>query len=223
MMALLSDATLIVEATATSGTRHQGWEAIRLGRPVLFPKRFLRGQSPAWADEVLRYGAFGFDAGTLPLVLDDLPTRCVGSASRANDLPSLGPWSSIFKPADCPPVLPARHYPGWQCPRVAVRRRGGDVRPSLSRMNETLMSPRGLIGVYWGVLLGISLVAASSATGCCGSRRSVRGGRGCGGGRRGRRGRNGWACRAGPAPRRRARPGPRSRASRSRRSWGGPA
>lgn len=86
-MALLSDATLIVEATANSGTRHQGWEAIRLGRPVLFPKRSLQRQSPGWADEMLRYGAFGFDAKTLPLVLDDLPSRCVGSASRADDLP----------------------------------------------------------------------------------------------------------------------------------------
>ncbi len=86
-MALLSDATLIVEATTNSGTRHQGWEAIRLGRPVLFPKRSLARQSPDWADEMIRYGAFSFDAGTLPLVLDDLPSRCVGSASRADDLP----------------------------------------------------------------------------------------------------------------------------------------
>ena len=86
-MALLSDATLIVEATTKSGTRHQGWEAIRLGRPVLFPKRSLERQSPDWAEEMLRYGAFGFDARTLPLVLDDLPSRCVGSASRADDLP----------------------------------------------------------------------------------------------------------------------------------------
>ena len=86
-MALLSDATLIVEAAANSGTRHQGWEAIRLGRPVLFPKRSLERQSPDWADEMIRCGAFGFDARTLPLVLDDLPSRCVGSASRADDLP----------------------------------------------------------------------------------------------------------------------------------------
>ena len=86
-MALLSDATLIVEAAPNSGTRHQGWEAIRLGRPVLFPKRSLERQSPDWADEMIRGGAFSFDAGTLPLVLDDLPSRCVGSASRAHDLP----------------------------------------------------------------------------------------------------------------------------------------
>lgn len=86
-MALLSDATLIVEATTNSGTRHQGWEAIRLGRPVLFPERTLERQSPGWANEMLRYGAFGFDARTLPLVLDDLPCRCIGAESRADDLP----------------------------------------------------------------------------------------------------------------------------------------
>ena len=33
-MALLSDATIIVEASEKSGTRHQGWEALRLGRDV---------------------------------------------------------------------------------------------------------------------------------------------------------------------------------------------
>ena len=86
-MALLSDATLIVEATTNSGTRHQGWEAIRLGRPVLFPNRALDRRLPDWADEMIRYGAFGFNARTLPLVIDDLPSRCVGSASRADDLP----------------------------------------------------------------------------------------------------------------------------------------
>ncbi len=53
-MALLSDATLIVEAATNSGTRHQGWESIRLGRPILFPKRSLERQSPAWADEMIR-------------------------------------------------------------------------------------------------------------------------------------------------------------------------
>ena len=31
-MALLSDATVIVEAGERSGTLHQGWEALRLGR-----------------------------------------------------------------------------------------------------------------------------------------------------------------------------------------------
>ncbi len=87
-MALLSDATLIVEAASSSGTRHQGWEAIRLGRPVLFPKRsFEAHPPPAWALKMIEYGAFSFDARTLPRVLDNLPYRRVGSAWQSDDLP----------------------------------------------------------------------------------------------------------------------------------------
>ena len=74
-MALLSDATLVVEATENSGTRHQGWEAIRLGRPVLFLQRFLEKTPATWPAEMVEYGAFGFDARSLPRVLDDLPYR----------------------------------------------------------------------------------------------------------------------------------------------------
>ncbi len=84
LMALLSGATLIVEAATNSGTRHQGWEALRLGRSVLFPKRSLERQAPAWADKMIRAGAVGFDARTLPLVLDDLSRRCAGTALPAS-------------------------------------------------------------------------------------------------------------------------------------------
>lgn len=74
-MALLSDATVIVEATENSGTRHQGWEAIKLARPVLFPSRFLNATDARWPRQMVEYGAFGFDARTLPLVLAELPHR----------------------------------------------------------------------------------------------------------------------------------------------------
>ncbi len=67
--------------------RYQGWEAIKLGRPVLFPKRFLARETTSWAAEMERYGAFGFDASTLPLMLDDLPCRTPRAASRADGLP----------------------------------------------------------------------------------------------------------------------------------------
>ena len=33
-MALISDASIIVEASNSSGSLHQGWEALRLGRPL---------------------------------------------------------------------------------------------------------------------------------------------------------------------------------------------
>ena len=74
-MALLSDATVIVEATEGSGTRHQGWEAIKLARPVLFPSRFLNATDARWPGQMVEYGAFGFNARTLPLVLAELPHR----------------------------------------------------------------------------------------------------------------------------------------------------
>ena len=74
-MALLSDATLIVEAGENSGTRHMGWEAIRLGRPVLLLRRFVAAASATWPAEMIKYGAFAFDANTLPRVLDELPHR----------------------------------------------------------------------------------------------------------------------------------------------------
>lgn len=55
-MALLSDATVIVEAGDTSGTIHQGWETLRLGRP-LFVCRAAATIRPKWLDEMEQYGA----------------------------------------------------------------------------------------------------------------------------------------------------------------------
>jgi len=74
-MALLTDATVIVEAAEDSGTRHQGWEAIKLARPVLFPSRFLNATDATWPGKMVEYGAFGFNARTLPHVLSELPHR----------------------------------------------------------------------------------------------------------------------------------------------------
>ena len=74
-MALIADATIIVEATGNSGTRHQGWEAIRLGRPVLFPTSFVAKPVPAWPRQMIDYGATVLDEGTLGRVLDEMPYR----------------------------------------------------------------------------------------------------------------------------------------------------
>ena len=86
-MALLSDATLVVEATQSSGTRHQGWEAIKLGRPVLFLRRFLERTSAEWPREMVEYGAFAFDARSLPRVLDELPYRSAEPTAASGLLP----------------------------------------------------------------------------------------------------------------------------------------
>jgi DNA processing protein len=40
-MALISDATVIIEASDSSGSLSQGWEALRLGRPLFITKAIL--------------------------------------------------------------------------------------------------------------------------------------------------------------------------------------
>ncbi len=56
-MALISDATIIVEAGDTSGSLHQGWEALRLGRPLFIWKSVLSNTQLSWPKKMLRYGA----------------------------------------------------------------------------------------------------------------------------------------------------------------------
>lgn len=56
-MALLSDATVVVEAGEKSGTKHQGWEALRLGRRLFFLEEVASDQSLAWPQQMIGYGA----------------------------------------------------------------------------------------------------------------------------------------------------------------------
>jgi DNA processing protein len=56
-MALVANATVIVEAKEGSGTIHQAWEAIRLGRPLFIMKSILDDKDLRWPDHVLDYGA----------------------------------------------------------------------------------------------------------------------------------------------------------------------
>lgn len=56
-MALLSAATVIVEAGPNSGTRYQGWEALRLGRPLFIPESAVQSADIQWLEELRRNGA----------------------------------------------------------------------------------------------------------------------------------------------------------------------
>jgi len=56
-MALISDATIIVEAKDKSGSLHQGWEALRLGRPLFIWKTILENHTLRWTKEMEKYGA----------------------------------------------------------------------------------------------------------------------------------------------------------------------
>jgi DNA processing protein len=56
-MALLTDATVIIEAGPSSGTVSQGWEALRLGRPLFLLKSIVESKGLTWPAELLDYGA----------------------------------------------------------------------------------------------------------------------------------------------------------------------
>lgn len=72
-MALLTDATVIVEAGEGSGTLHQGWEALRLGRLLFLMESVTRDSRLTWPQEMLRYGAQVLSRSNLDESLADIP------------------------------------------------------------------------------------------------------------------------------------------------------
>ena len=56
-MALVSDASVIVEASDGSGSLSQGWEALRLGRPLFLMASILEQRGLSWPKTMLDYGA----------------------------------------------------------------------------------------------------------------------------------------------------------------------
>lgn len=73
LMALISDATIIIEASEKSGTKHQGWEALRLGRTVFIMENVIKDSSITWAKEMLKYGAEILTNENFKDLLFDLP------------------------------------------------------------------------------------------------------------------------------------------------------
>lgn len=72
-MALISDASIIMEAGNGSGSLHQGWEALRLGRPLFIWSPLMQDYSLNWTEKLASYGAMKF---TDPEeVLDQLPSQ----------------------------------------------------------------------------------------------------------------------------------------------------
>jgi DNA processing protein len=72
-MALLSDATIIVEASEKSGTRHQGWEALRLGRVIFIMKSVIENKELSWPREMVKHGAQELTCELLPSILEFIP------------------------------------------------------------------------------------------------------------------------------------------------------
>jgi DNA processing protein len=83
-MALLSDATAIIEARDGSGSLHQAWEAIRLGRPLFITKTSVDDASLTWPAELLQYGAQVLSNESIELIFELLP---VGDRDEASSTP----------------------------------------------------------------------------------------------------------------------------------------
>ncbi|MBL8739238.1 MAG: DNA-processing protein DprA [Planctomycetes bacterium] len=74
-MALVSDATIIVEAGEGSGTLHQGWEALRLGRPLLLLESLVNRTDLTWPREMMGFGAEMLSRENLDEALAEIPGR----------------------------------------------------------------------------------------------------------------------------------------------------
>lgn len=74
-MALVSDASVIIEASETSGSLSQGWEALRLGRPLFITKAMASDTKLKWPQKMLDYGAQILSDETIEEFLGSLPSR----------------------------------------------------------------------------------------------------------------------------------------------------
>jgi DNA processing protein len=83
-MALLADATLIIDADEKSGTQHQGWEALRLGRPLFFLERLATEKNLSWVQKMRGYGAEVVALDGLDFLREFLPER---NSAEAASLP----------------------------------------------------------------------------------------------------------------------------------------
>lgn len=83
-MALIADATVIVEATDRSGTINQAWDALRLGRPLWLTESLMKNTGLALPAQLAFYGAETLSDATLPLMIAQLP---VGRRDAPAELP----------------------------------------------------------------------------------------------------------------------------------------
>jgi DNA processing protein len=77
-MALVADASVIVESGEGGGSLHQGWEALRLGRPLFIHAREFTKPGLEWPRTMASYGAVEFREASE--ILDAVPSASLGLA-----------------------------------------------------------------------------------------------------------------------------------------------
>jgi len=85
-MALLTDATVIVEAGERSGTVHQGWEALRLGRLLFLLESVARDPRLTWPAKMIHYGAQVLSRDNLEESLTAIPAVTLPARESLADL-----------------------------------------------------------------------------------------------------------------------------------------
>jgi len=74
-IALISNATIIVEAKQSGGTVFTGWEAIRLGRPLYIWKDTFDNPNLSWTRKIEKHGALKLDERLIDELIDKLKER----------------------------------------------------------------------------------------------------------------------------------------------------
>jgi DNA processing protein len=74
-IALISNATIIVEAKQSGGTVFTGWEAIRLGRPLFIWKDTYDNHNLLWIQEMKKNGAKRLNEETIDELLTTLSSK----------------------------------------------------------------------------------------------------------------------------------------------------
>lgn len=87
-MALIADASVIVEAGDGSGTLSHGWEALRIGRPLFFLRSLLDAELE-WPRKMMTYGA-----RALPSLDELLAALPCDDIRRARSVPGPGEGSA---------------------------------------------------------------------------------------------------------------------------------
>lgn len=82
-MALISCASIIVEASDSSGALSQGWETLRLGRLLFISESLFHETSLKWPHEMLKYGAQILSEENLASFLEFLPVGKISDYALA--------------------------------------------------------------------------------------------------------------------------------------------
>jgi len=72
-MALISDVTIVVEAKDDSGSLHQAWEALRLGRRLFLAASLFEDRSLTFPRELAHYGAEALTRDAFAALFEQLP------------------------------------------------------------------------------------------------------------------------------------------------------